>query len=294
MTLHKILCPIDFSAGSQRALEVAAGLARRTAAELVLAHVWYVPPAVYGSPYPVAPDTMEDLADDNRRGLADAVREASRLGAERVTASFTVGIPWEQIVELLRNDAAFDLAVLGTHGRTGLGRFLLGSVTEKVVRHAPCSVLAVRDSTVEGFGHVLCPTDFSDASRYAVELAAELATSPGAGITLLHVIELPVSYSGEMPAPGFVEDLDKQAGQLLEEWASELRAKAAVPVVTRTRIGSPGGQALAVLDEDPVFDLVITGSHGRTGLRRALLGSVAEKLVRHARCPVLVARTRAA
>jgi nucleotide-binding universal stress UspA family protein len=65
-----------------------------------------------------------------------------------------------------------------------------------------------------------------------------------------------------------------------------------VPVTTRTRIGTPGAQILAVLDDDRTFDLVVMGSHGRTGLRRVLLGSVAEKVVRHAGCPVVVARTR--
>ena len=65
-----------------------------------------------------------------------------------------------------------------------------------------------------------------------------------------------------------------------------------MPVVTRSRIGSPGAQILAVLDDDRTFDLVVMGSHGRTGLRRALLGSVAEKVVRHAHCPVVVAHTR--
>lgn len=294
MTIRKILCPIDFSAGSQHAMEVAVGIATRARAELVLSHVWYVPPAAYGGQYPAAPEAMESMVEDSQRGLADAVREAGRLGADRVTSTFTAGIPWEQIAETLRGDPAFDLVVMGTHGRTGLGRFLLGSVTEKVVRHAPCSVLAVRSGPVKPFGHVLCPVDFSESSRHGVELAAELAAEGGAGITLLHVVELPVSYSGEMPVPGFVEDLDRQAARLIEQWATELRAKVKVPVVTRTRIGSAGVQTLAVLEEDPSFDLVITGSHGRTGLRRVLLGSVAEKLVRHARCPVLVARARTA
>jgi len=153
----------------------------------------------------------------------------------------------------------------------------------------------VRDrGEVTPFGHVLCPIDFSETSRGAVEFAAELAAPGGAGITLLHVVELPVSYAGEPPLAGFVGDLDKHAAQLLEQWAAELRAKVTVPVATRSRIGSPGGQTLAVLDDDPTFDLVVMGSHGRTGLRRVLLGSVAEKVVRHAGCPVLVARPRSA
>lgn len=295
MRFKKILCPIDFSPGSQHAMRVAVRIAGQADAQLVLLHAWYLPALAYGGEYPVAPESVETLCEDDERGLEAAAREAAELGARRVTTKFVTGTPWEQIIDTLAGDAAFDLAILGTHGRTGVGRFLLGSVTEKVVRHAACPVLVVRDrGEVTPFGHVLCPIDFSETSRGAVEFAAELAAPGGAGITLLHVVELPVSYAGEPPLAGFVGDLDKHAAQLLEQWAAELRAKVTVPVATRSRIGSPGGQTLAVLDDDPTFDLVVMGSHGRTGLRRVLLGSVAEKVVRHAGCPVLVARPRSA
>jgi nucleotide-binding universal stress UspA family protein len=79
---------------------------------------------------------------------------------------------------------------------------------------------------------------------------------------------------------------------MLSHWATDLEAKVEVPINTRSRVGNPGAQALAMLDDDPSFDLVVTGTHGRTGLKRALLGSVAERIVRHAPCPVLVARRR--
>jgi len=110
----------------------------------------------------------------------------------------------------------------------------------------------------------------------------------------LHVIEVPVSYSGEPRVEGFVDALDKHAARLLETWAADLRTKVSVPVTMRWRIGSAGAQTLAVLDNDKSFDLVVMGSHGRTGLRRALLGSVAEKVARHAARPVLIARKRTA
>jgi nucleotide-binding universal stress UspA family protein len=295
MTFHKILCPVDFSAGSLHAMQLAVRIATASDAELVLSHAWHLPAVAYGGEYPVAPEAIQTLIDDDERGLLEAARDAAALGAKRVKTAFTSGMPWEQITEMLRADPAFDLVVMGTHGRTGVGRILLGSVTERVVRHSPCSVLAVRDgAAAKPFGHVLCPIDFSESSRHAVELAASLVAPGGAGITLLHVVEVPVSYSGEPPVAGFVDDLDRQGSRLLEQWATELRAKVSVPVTARSRIGSPGVQTLAVLDETPSFDLVVTGSHGRTGLRRVLLGSVAEKILRHAPCPVLVARTRTA
>jgi nucleotide-binding universal stress UspA family protein len=293
MSFKKILCPVDFSLGSQQAMLLAIRLANESDAELVLTHVWYMPPLAYAEDPPFPPDTIQAMIQDEERGLAAAEAEASRLGATRVTTKFLTGVPWDQIVEVLRGDAAFGLAVMGTQGRTGLDRVLLGSVTEKVIRHAPCPVLAVpARGLVSAFNHVLCPVDFSESSRQAVALAAELAAPRGAGITLLHVVEVPVTYSGEPRVEGFVEDLDKRSARLLEEWARDLRTKVSVPVATRSRIGNPGAQTLAVLDDDKTYDLVVMGSHGRTGLRRVLLGSVAEKVVRHAARPVLIARAR--
>lgn len=293
MTFQKILCPVDFSLGSQQAMLLAVRLANEAAAELVLAHAWYVPPLVYAEDPPFPADTLQAMIDDERRGLAAAAAEASRLGARSVTTKFLMGVPWAELVELLQGDAAFGLVVMGTHGRTGLDRVVMGSVAEKVVRHAPCPVLTVpARGQVSAFRHVLCPIDFSESSHQAVALAAELVAGNAAGIVLLHSIEVPVSYSGEPRVEGFAEALDKRATHLLEDWARDLRTRVSVPVATRSRIGSPGAQILAVLDDDRTFDLVVMGSHGRTGLRRALLGSVAEKVVRHARCPVVVARTR--
>lgn len=292
MTFQKILCPIDFSAESDYALRVAVRLATRANAELVVGHTWYAGEYALGE-YTFPSRVVEQMIEDEERGLAAAIRDAKSLGATRVTSHLMTGYPWQQIVDTLRNDAAFDLVVMGTRGRTGLSRVVLGSVAEKVIRHAPCPVLATRERTeVPPFRNILCPIDFSDSSRHAIELAATLVEPSGAGITLLHVLDLPVTYSGEPTIRDFIGDLDQRAAKTLAQWAADLKAKVSVPVTVRTRIGNPGAQTLAVLDDDPPFDLVVTGSRGRTGIRRAVLGSVAEKIVRHAPCPVLVARRR--
>ncbi|HEX2685559.1 MAG TPA: universal stress protein [Kofleriaceae bacterium] len=293
MTFTKILCPIDFSSDSQQAMRVAIRLANEANAELVLTHAWYLPAISYAGEYTFSPEVIQQMTDDAERGLDEATREATTLGAGRVTSKLLAGVPWQQIVETLEQDRAFDLVVMGTRGRTGLSRILLGSVAQDVIRHAPCSVLAVHPGNEPTpLYRVLCPVDFSAGSQYAVDLAAGLTQPGGAGITLAHVIELPVAYAGEPFVPEFARDLDKASAKLLDEWAARLRSKVLVPVVTRTRIGSPGAQTLAILDDDPTFDLVVMGSHGRTGIPRMLLGSVAEKVVRHAKCPVLVARKR--
>jgi len=292
MGFQKILCPIDFSAGSQTAMSVAVRLAWESDAELVLVHAWHVPPPAIPVEYTFPPQTLELLRDDAQRGLDAAVRDAAALGAKRVSSLLLTAVPWRAIIDTL-DDPTFDLVVIGTHGRTGVARILLGSVAEKVVRHAPCPVLTVHpDGESRPFLHVLCPVDFSDSSRLAVELAGGLVQPGGAGITLLHVVEAPVSYAGELRDPELVRDLDRRSAEHLEGWAAALRAKLAVPVRTVCRVGWAGAETIAAIEHDPTIDLVVVGSHGKTGLKRLVLGSVAEKIVRHARRPVLVAHPR--
>lgn len=143
MGFTKILCPIDFSAGSREALQVAAGLARDWSAPLVLAHVWEPPRWATGE-IQLAPGVIQDMVDAEEAQLAAWKTTARELGAREVAVRFLTGVAWDEIVSLAHNDPAIDLVVMGTHGRTGIKHVLLGSVAEKVVRHAPCAVLVVR------------------------------------------------------------------------------------------------------------------------------------------------------
>jgi nucleotide-binding universal stress UspA family protein len=288
MNFTKILCPTDFSEGSQQAVRVATDLAAATNAELVLLHAWFIPPVAVSMEVSFA-FNVQDIVDDAQARLDKQVREVIAAGATNTSGELVSGVAQNEIIAMLERQA-FDLCVIGTHGRTGIARILLGSVAEKVIRHSPCSVLAVRPGgKVGAFEHILVPTDFSDSATHALELASHLVRSAGE-ITLLHVVDLPVPYGGELPEPDLARDLDAAAAGALAAAAARITT---TRVTTRSLIGSPGAQTLAVLDENPGIDLVVMGSHGRTGIKRMLLGSVAEKVVRHARCPVLVARTRA-
>jgi nucleotide-binding universal stress UspA family protein len=291
MAFSKILCPTDFSPGSERALQVATRLARDNGAELVLLHAWHIPTAAYSLDAVFPPTMVEEVTDDAQNGLQAAVKRAAHNGASRATAKLVSGLPWAQIIEELNNHE-YDVCVIGTHGRTGLARVLLGSVAEKVVRHAPCSVLVVHPTGEAGpFRHALAATDFSDSAAHAIDVATTLVEASGS-ISLLHVIEVPVVYAGELPIEDFAQDLDKTAGVALDTESARLKQMTTRSVDAQSRIGYPGAQILAALDNDPTVDLVVLGSHGRTGMKRVLLGSVAEKVVRHARCPVLVAHKR--
>lgn len=292
MTFSKIMCPTDFSPGAGRAVQRAARLAADTGAELVIAHSWYLPASMYSLETPLPAYVSQQILDDAQRGLDEAVKGATAAGAKCVTGTLLSGLPWTEIVDQLERQAC-DLCVIGTHGRSGVARVVLGSVAEKVIRHAHCSVLAVKpENEVKPFTHVLVPTDFSDHVQPALELAPTLVAPQGT-ITLLHVFELPDAYAGDLPMPQLTRDLDSHLATLLDDTAARLRTRTSGRVSTLKRLGYPGAQTLGLIDDDPSIDLVVMGSHGRTGIKRAFLGSVAEKVVRHARCPVLVARERA-
>ena len=288
---QKILCPIDFSPGSQEAMTQAVQLATEADGGIVLTYVWYIRPVMVPGESPFTADTIEVMRADNERALTTAVTSAAQLGARHVTSRFLTGVPWESIVNLVRDDPSFDLISVGTHGRTGLARILLGSVAQKVLRHAPCSVLVARARTgVAAPTRILCAIDFSEHARAVVARAAELAAARAAELTLMHVVEAPMTFSGDPPVAVFMQDLDRRSAHLLEEWAAELRTRTSLPITALLRLGSPGAQILRAVDDDPRVDLVVMGSHGRTGLARIALGSVAEKVTRHVPCSVLVVR----
>ena len=143
MTYRKLLVAVDFSPIARDAMRVAADLAVQAKAELLVAHVWQTPIYSFASEAPFPGDVVEDLVASAEKLLAEWTAEARNLGAN-ARSVFLDGVAWDRIVDTLRRDPAIDLCVIGTHGRTGIRHALLGSVAEKVVRHAPCAVLVYR------------------------------------------------------------------------------------------------------------------------------------------------------
>jgi nucleotide-binding universal stress UspA family protein len=140
----RICCAVDFSDASRAAMEVAADLARRMGANLVLLHAYPVPGFTFPDGSVVAsPSMMQELAEGAARHLETWRRDAEALGVTGVGAENVVGEPVREIVDFARGHEV-DLLVLGTHGRTGLEHALIGSVVERVLRKAPCAVLTVR------------------------------------------------------------------------------------------------------------------------------------------------------
>jgi len=139
----KVLCPIDFSEPARAAMQVAVEVCQQFDADLVLFHAYELPGYTLPEGSVVSsPRMLQDLADRADEHLAEWKRAAEQLGAPRVETSKGIGEPALEIVDLGK-DGAFDLIVVGTHGRTGLRHALLGSVAERVVRRAGCPVLTV-------------------------------------------------------------------------------------------------------------------------------------------------------
>jgi nucleotide-binding universal stress UspA family protein len=143
MPWKKLLCPIDFSEPARAAMTAAVELARHFDAELTLFHSYQLPGYTLPEGSVVAsPKMLQDLADQAEAHLEEWRQIARQLGAPRVLTAKAIGDPALEVVELAR-EGAFDLIVLGTHGRTGIRHALLGSITERVVRHARCPVLTI-------------------------------------------------------------------------------------------------------------------------------------------------------
>ncbi len=136
---------------------------------------------------------------------------------------------------------------------------------------------------------ICCPIDFSDASRAAMELAADLSRRFGAELVLLHAYPVP-GYTfpdgSVVASPRMMQELADTAARHLGDWRAEAEKLGAFAVKTATAVGEPAGEILAYAAEQRA-DVLVLGTHGRTGLEHALMGSVAERVVRRAHVPVL-------
>ncbi len=291
-TPRRVLFATDFSSTADEAQDLAEGLARRFSAELHLVHVRVL------LEEPHLDD--EHLAEIHRlMGTSEQatrrVLESDRASPSDVplTTHLVRGLaPAEAIVETCVEIGA-DLVVVGTHGRRGLRKLLLGSVAEEVVRACPVPVLTVGpgagDAPPEPH-RILAPHDFSEHSTAALEQAAAWARGLGASVTLLHVVE-PVVYPELYAVDIFPEELQERlvsrSRAALESAANELFED--VPTEIDVQKGRAGDAITAAARPDR-FDLVVMGTRGLNALEHLLLGSVAEVVFRRSRVPVLTVR----
>jgi nucleotide-binding universal stress UspA family protein len=284
----RILVPIDFSAPANAALNYARLFARTWGSELHVLHVTserLTPPHAPGAIH-AEPAAMREIRD--RFGGADLPRRLKIRVVERAS-------PPDAILSYARS-AAVDLIVMGTHGRTGVAHLVMGSVAETIVRKAPCPVLTVQQPPADATSltRILVPTDFSARSDEALDLARVLQLRFGASIHLLHVLE-DEPTAGPFGAEAFVTEAPEVRAARLGDARERLSHRVSSADRASGRVTSEvvvGRAAATTVDYagDNGFDLVVMGTHGRTGLAHLLMGSVAERVVRGAPCPVLTTR----
>lgn len=304
--MRTILFATDFSTDAEYAGAYALLLARRLQAELVCIHAsprYDAKPNAYELSHGHLEQFREQLQSElahRRAALEKMVAEAARQGI-RARHEQIEGTAAEAICKTAERVSA-DLIVVGSHGRTGIKRYFLGSVAERVVRMAGCSVLVARKPmiTERGFHRVLVPTDFEEGARAALRQACALAADD-AVIDIVHCwfVDGVVDGSLEPGATGAVYtstvDIVLESARKGGQELVDLVAGGARQVNFHVHEGRPAGAVQAFMEEqDSPYDLVAVGTHGRRGLERVLIGSVAEATVRYSPCSVLVARARAA
>lgn len=284
--LRRVLFPTDLSEGAARAFPQAVALAHDHDADLHILNV-ISPGCTTETAFPVSRPTLNDWL-----GTSSKSKKPDLDVLTIIQNQLEGDAPPEEITGYV-DEQEIDLIVMGTHGRRGVQRMLLGSVTEEVVRKANCPVLTVRTDVEETFAQtirqILVPVDFSEASMLAVRHAAELTQTYGARLDLLHVIEQVVYPSAYGVDPAYLptQKVRARVENILGKVARKTAGSENVQVSANV-----GYAPTAILDyiEDHDVDLVVTATHGRTGLDRILLGSVAERVIRRSPKPVFVVK----
>jgi nucleotide-binding universal stress UspA family protein len=299
ITLRRLLCPVDFSPFSERALRQSAAIARWFESEITVLYV----------EEPLISSARSEAA--SKRGVPgpsgiDELREfvASTIGAvPKVTPRATDGDAVAKILEEARRTAA-DLIVMGTQGRTGLSRLVLGSVAERVLRQADCPVMTIPPAAesaapdvFEPFNPILCASDFSPACLRALDVAMAMAQEADAKLILLHAFELPPIIEGYPPATatamatGDVDGLRSDAKTRLERALprdADLRFKPEILVEQAAARDAILGAA-----RQQNVKLIAMGAQARGTLDRLIFGSTTRSVIQAAACPVLSVRADA-
>jgi nucleotide-binding universal stress UspA family protein len=291
---ERVLCAVDESACAARALRYAVALAKLYRSELTILNVrpLLMPPALWME-YPVAPllEPLDAKAEEER------VRSFVRKIDDAALASVSVreGSVVPEILHTARNLRA-DLIVMGTHGRSGFEHWLLGSVAENVLRHAPCPVLTVpscaaelSDSSSVAFKTILCAIDFSPDSQRALEFALALAHAAAGRLVLVHALEQFSSMESPITTHYNVSEfrraLEREAKQRLEG----LVTAEARGLCESTVVVAHGRASREVLRVAAAYeaDVIVLGVHGRNAIDLAVFGSTTQHVLHRAETPVL-------
>jgi len=310
---HHILVPLDSSTFAQQALPIALAIARRTGAEVEVVQVHVPAPTLYaGGAFAGEPIGEAELRELEQGYLDEVARRAQECTGISVKATRLVGGSVAEALTGHVRTAATDLVVMTTHGRSPLGRLLLGGIADQLVRRSDVPLLLVRpQETPTDFAadllprRVLVPLDGSPLAEEILGPATSLAKMTDADFLLLRTVPPALSSNYPTPSEGikpFGEALLKQlqeqeaaarreAEAYLEAVAQRLRSEG---LAVRTRVVCNDMPAAAILEQaqTDAADLIALATHGRHGIARLFLGSVADKVLRGASLPMLVQRPR--
>lgn len=280
----RVLFPTDGSEGAKAIFDRVLDIVADHGATL---HVLNVADTRRDSVTRIQGKIVDALEREGERIVEEAAASAANRGVGTVTDVVQGSVP--ETITTYVEEYDVDLVVMPTRGRTGLERYLLGSTTERVVRTATAPVLTLRPDNEPSrypYENVLVATDGSDHATAALEYAVDIVNAAGATLHVLSVVE--------MPAPGLdvdserqVDALEAQAEQVVAEAAASAEAASVGSVVEAIEFAPSVHRAIRTYADENGVDLVVMGTHGRTGFERYLLGSVAEKTVRTAPVPVL-------
>lgn len=308
MNIKRILVPVDFSRHANSAMRQALALANRWRSQVTVLHVDPLPGmgTVAVEPIYIAPQVFEGLHAEHdatvEKNLREICEDFAPLAAEGVTldAERRRGEAVEGILEFAAEWQA-DLIVMGPQGVSGFAQLLLGSTADKVSRTASCPVLiAGRDDENREVGRtfrrVIAAVDYSVFSVPMATMAAAM-TAPGGTLELLHVWNQPyvsalnVSLGGEHEGMrALIEAAREAEAERIEAFSSQLDLTRDEPPADLVPFIATGTPAMAILEraEEVSADLIALGAHSRSGLGERLLGTVADRVLRHARIPVLL------
>ncbi len=286
--VEKILLSSDGSEFSEGAVREAIRLAKTCSSKLsVLSVLDYNPE--FDS---VAPQIIEIKEKDARKHLDDVQAEAGKAGVDCVTIVQKGEDAYKNIVEeAVKNKST--MIVMGRRGRTGLKRLMMGSVTARVIGHAPCNVLVVPHAAQLGFKSIVVATDGSKYSLAAASEAIGLAKRNGSELTVISVvpaeIATPTDIDFTMTQRELIAEKEMHNAEKNAKAVKEAAQKEGVSVKAFVMSGKPPDAIIQIAGERKA-DLIVLGSHGRTGVERLLMGSVAERVIVLAACPVLVVK----
>ncbi len=286
-----VLLATDFSKPARRAYAYAVKFSSLLKKRLILLHVIKTFPGIE-TWSPLARRSLQSLRTKALLELGRMARVAKEM---RVSAGHQLleGIP-EDAILTVAGDSHVDLIVMGTHGRTGWDRLQMGSLAETLLRKVSCPILAVHGSAAADaplnprsikLKRILVATDLSASSESALHTAASLARQGAADIILVHAIEPSASDRARHPTHN---PASQKAGRLLQRAVETANAESSVI----ESVVEPGNPVEIILEQAKrvMADIIVMGTTGRRGMRRLILGSVAEAIVRRAGCPVLVVK----